>query len=173
MQSLIALNIRSRSVTTEVLDAITSASKNRGAYLLVSQVYAEQVHDLFNYGMNACNDQALVKNCIVELFLLVGGRPELLQEGESADVNVLKIFRRLLIEQIASREERSISNIHKNLFSTESQMTQALTSLQLEALFLKFQRRLTYREVANIMDLTIEELRGQISKAVDILLRKK
>ena len=69
MQSMVALNIRSRSVTTEVLDAMASASKNCGSDLLISRVYAEQVHDLFNYGMNACDDQVLVKNCLVELFL--------------------------------------------------------------------------------------------------------
>jgi len=170
---MVALNIQSRSVTTEVLDALTRASKNRGADLVVSQVYAEQVHDLFNYGMNACNDQALVKNCIVELFLLVGPRPERLQDSESVDTNVFKMFRRLLIQHIASREQRSISDVHRNLFSADTQMTQALTSFQLEALFLKFQRKLTYREVASIMDLTIEQLHGQISKAVDILLHKK
>ena len=51
-------------------------------------------------------------------------------------------------------------------------MTQGLTSLQREALFLKFQRGLSYREVANVMDLTIEQLRSQISKAVDVLLHK-
>jgi DNA-directed RNA polymerase specialized sigma24 family protein len=173
MQSMVALNIRSRSVTTEVLDAMTSASKNCGADLLVWQIYAGHVHDLFNYGMNAWDDQALVKNCIVELFLLVGRRPDLLQEGESVDTNLIKMFRRLLIQQIDSRGERSISDINKNLFSAETQMAQGLTSLQLEALFLKFQRKLTYREVANIMDLTIEHLRSQISKAVEILLHKK
>ena len=51
-------------------------------------------------------------------------------------------------------------------------MTQGLTSLQREALFLKFQRRLSYREVANVMDITIEQLRSQISKAVDVLLHR-
>jgi DNA-directed RNA polymerase specialized sigma24 family protein len=173
MQSMIALNIWSRIVTTEVLDAMTSASKNCEADLLVSQVYAEQVHDLFDYGMNACDDQALVKNCIVELFLRIGSRPDLLQEGESVDTNVFKMFRRLLIQQIDSPGERSRPDIHKNLFSAETQITQGLTSLQLEALFLKFQRKLSYREVAAIMDLTIEQLRGQISKAVEILLNRK
>jgi DNA-directed RNA polymerase specialized sigma24 family protein len=168
MQSMVALNVRSRSVTTEVLDAMTSVLKNRGADLLVSQVYAEKVHDLFNYGMNACDDQALVKNCIIELFLLVGVRPDLLQEGESIDASVFKIFRRLLIQQI----DTPVSDNHKSLFSAETQMTQRLTCLQREALFLKFQRRLSYRDVANILDLTIEQLRGQISKAVDILLHK-
>ena len=173
MQSMVALNIRSRSVTTEVLDAMTSASKKFGTDLLVSQVYAEQVYDLFNYGMNARDDQALVKNCIVELFLRIRSRPELVQERESGNINVFKMFRQLLIQQIAAQDERLCSDIHKNFFSAETQMTQGLTSLQREALFLKFQRRLTYREVASIMDLTIEQLRGQISKAVDILLHKK
>lgn len=168
MQSMVALNIRSRSVTTEVLDAMTSALKNRGADLLVSQVYAEKVHDLFNYGMNACNDQALVKNCIIELFLLVGVRPDLLHEGESIDASVFKTFRRLLTQQI----DTPVSDNRKSLFSADTQMTQRLSCLQREALFLKFQRRLTYRDVATIMDLTIEQLRGQISKAVDILLHK-
>ena len=172
MQSMVALNIRSRSVIKDVLDAITRAS-NHGAELLVSQVYAEQVHHLFNYGMNACDDQVLVKNCVVESYLLVGSRPDLLQEGESFDTNIFKMFRRVLIQQVTYREEGSISDIHKNLFSAETPMTHGLTSLQREALFLKFQRRLTYREVANIMDLTIEQLRSQIAKAVDILLHKK
>ena len=98
---MVALNIRSRSVTTEVLDAMIRSS-NHGADVLVSQFYAEQVHHLFNYGMNACDDQALVKNCIVELFLLIGGRPDLLREGGSVDTNLFKMFRRLLIQQIVT-----------------------------------------------------------------------
>ncbi|HEX6893477.1 MAG TPA: hypothetical protein VF141_22350 [Chryseolinea sp.] len=173
MQSMVALNIRSRSVTTEVLDAMTSASKNFGADLLVSRIFAEKVHDLFNYGMNACDDQALVKNCIIELFLHAAGRPELLQEGESVDTDVFKMFRRLLVRQITSCRQKLTSDIRTDLFLDETQMTQGLTNLQREALFLKFQRGLTYREVANIMELTIEDLRSQISKAVDVLLRKK
>jgi hypothetical protein len=173
MQSMVALNILSRSVTTEVLEAMTSVSKNCGADLLVSRIYAEKVNDLFNYGMNACDDQALVKNCIVELFLFVNGQPDLLQRGESVDNDVFKMFRRLLVEKMTSRDQRPISNSRKDLFSHETQITQGLTSLQREALFLKFQRGLTYREVATIMELTIEELRSQISKAVDILLRRK
>jgi len=173
MQSMVALNIRPGSVSTEVLDAMTSATKNYDANPPVSQLYTEQASDLFNYGMNACDDQTLVKNCIVELFLLVGRRPDLLQQGEWGHSNLFKMFRRLLIQQIDSLEERSISDVHKNFFSVETAMTQGLTSLQREALFLKFQRRLTYREVANIMDLTIEQLRSQISRAVDVLLNKK
>ena len=169
---MIALNIHSRNTTTEVLGTMIRTS-NRETDVLVSRLYCEHVHPLFNYGMNACDDQALVKNCIVELFLLVGVRPDLVHEGESVDTCVFKMFRRLLIQQIAASRQRSISFIHDNFFSATTQITQGLTSLQREALFLKFQRRLSYREVANVMDITIEQLRGQISKAVDLLLHPK
>jgi len=160
---MVALNIRSRNAITEVLDAMIRTSDHE-TDVLVSRLYAEHIHNLFNYGMNACDDQALVKNCIVELFLLIGGRSDLLREGASVDSSLFKMFRRLLM--VTSRT--SI----ENFFSAETQMTQGLTSLQREALFLKFQRRLSYREVANVMDITIEQLRCQISKAVDVLLHR-
>lgn len=166
---MVALNIRSRSVTTQMLGVMTSSS-NYGTDHLISEVYCKQVHHLFNYGINACRDQALVKNCIFELFLLIGVRPDMVQEGGSVDTNIFKMFRRLLIQQVAASGERSISIIHENFFSDETQMAQGLTSLQREALFLKFQRRLSYREVANVMDLTMAQLHSQISKAVDLLL---
>ena len=163
---MVALDIRSRNVITEVLDAVIRTSDHE-ADDLVSRLYAEHIHNLFNYAMNACDDQALVKNCIVELFLLVGSRSDLLREGGSVDSNLFKMFRRLLMQQIVT----SRASI-EDFFSAETQITQGLTSLQREALFLKFQRRLTYREVANVMDITIEQLRSQISKAVDLLLRR-
>src|SRR5688572_16976554 len=168
MRSMVALNVRSGSITTEVLGSMMSAS-NRGAEVLVSQVYAEKVHHLFNYGMNGCDDHGLVKNCIIELFSLIASRPDIVQEGRSIDTNIFKVFRRLLIRHLSASRERSISVIPEIFFSAETQMTKGLTSLQREAIFLKFQRRLTYREVANVMEITIEELRSEISKAVDRL----
>jgi DNA-directed RNA polymerase specialized sigma24 family protein len=164
---MVALDIHSRSAITEVLDAVIRTS-DHDADVLVSRLYAEHIHNLFNYGMNAYGNQALVKDCVVELFLLVGSRFDLLREGGSVDSNLFKMFRRLLMQQIVT----SRTSI-EDFFSAETQMTQGLTSLQREALFLKFQRRLTYREVANVMDITIEQLRSQISKAVDLLLRRE
>ena len=64
---MVALDIRSRNVITEALDAVIRTSDHE-AGVLVSRFYAEHIHSLFNYGMNACDDQALVKNCLVELF---------------------------------------------------------------------------------------------------------
>src|SRR5688572_22750232 len=163
---MVALDIRSRNAITEVLDAVIRTSDHEDDNL-VFRLYAEHVHNLFNYGMNACDDKVLVKNCIVELFLLIGGRSDLLRKGASVDSSLFKTFRRLLMLEIVT----SRTSI-ENFFSVETQITQGLTSLQREALFLKFQRRLSYREVASVMDITIEQLRSQISKAVDVLLHR-
>ena len=50
---MIALNIHSRNTTTEVLGTMIRTS-NRETDVLVSRLYCEHVHPLFNYGMNAC-----------------------------------------------------------------------------------------------------------------------
>lgn len=171
MRSMVALNIRPGRLISEVLEAMSAS--NRRTELFVSRVYAEKVRNLFNYGMNACNDQALVENCIEELFLQIDGRPDLLLESGSIDGNLFKIFRRLLIKNISSTNKTSTSHIRENLFSSAPQITQGITSLQREALFLKFRSGLSYCEVAKVLDLTTGQLRSQASKAVDVLLDKK
>lgn len=171
MGSMVALNIGSGSVITELMGSMMSTS-NHEVEVLVSRVYAEKIHHLFNYGMNACHDQALVKNCILELFSFIVNRPDIVQKGGVVDSEIFKIFRRLLLQQLAVLKEMSKSVTQENFFSVEPKMSQGLTNLQREALFLKFQRTLTYREMANVMDITIEQLRSQISKAVDLLLHR-
>jgi DNA-directed RNA polymerase specialized sigma24 family protein len=171
MRSMVALNIRSGRVISEVLGAMSAS--NHGTKVLVLRVYAKRVHHLFNYGMNACDDQVLVKNCIEELFSRIGGRPDLLQDEGSVDTNLFKMFRRLLIRHIASLKRKPTSDIRENFFSFEPSMMRGLTSLQREALFLKFRGGLNYREIASVLDVTIDQLQTQISKAVDVLLHKK
>jgi len=168
---MVALDIRSRNVVTELLGAMIRVSGHEEE-VPVSQRYAEQVHHLFSYGMNACGDQELVKDCLVELFALMQGQTDLLRESNSVDTKMFKLFRRLLIRQIDSSRASSICVIHRNLFSKETQITKELTNLQREALFLKFHCRLTYREVANVMDLTTEDLHRQVCEAVDGLLHR-
>jgi len=167
---MVELNIRPGRIISEVLDAISVS--NRRTKVLVLRVYAEKVHHLFNYGMNACNDQTLVENCIEELFLHIEDRPDLRLDSGSIDGNLFKIFRRLLIKHTATAKKRSTSGICENLFSTPRPMTQRITNLQREALFLKFRSGLSYREVASVLDLTSSQLLNQVSKAVDILLDK-
>lgn len=160
MQTIVTFEWSS-NVANEVVGA-TASTTNHRADLPVSKVFGEQVHHLYNYGMNACDDRVLVNNSIVQCFLLVGTRPELLKQHQSVVSNVFKAFRRILIQ-----------NKGASLFTSRNEMSRVLTSLQQEALFLKFERKLAYCEVAIIMDLPIEQLRRQISKALDNLVRDK
>jgi DNA-directed RNA polymerase specialized sigma24 family protein len=165
---MVALNIRPGRIISEVLD--TMSASNRRAEVLVLRVYREKVHHLFNYGMTACNDQTLVKNCIEQLFLHIDGQPDLLLDSGSIDSNLFKIFRRLLIKQIEYPKKTSTSNNRENLFSSAPQTTRGISSLQREALFLKFRIGLSYGEVAKVLDLSTGQLQSQVSKAVDVLL---
>ena len=159
MQTIVTLDW-SRNATNEVKTATANIS-NHWVDLPVSKVYAERINHLFNYGMNACGDQASVKHCIVQCFLRIGA-PKLQKDDDLAVINTFKVFRGLLTQQTGTR-----------FFEKETETMRGLTSLQREALFLKFQCRLTYREVADIMHLPIEQLRGHISKAMSTLLRGK
>ena|SRR5688572_26661507 len=160
MQTIVTFDW-TRSIVSERV-APKSIIEDHRTDVAISKAYAEYVQHLFNYGMNACNDRVLAKNCIVQCFLLVGTQPEILAEDESVVTNIFKVFRRLLIQET-------------NLLSqpAQSESTHELTSLQQEALFLKFHCRLTYREVAKIMDLQIEQLRSLISKTVGVFVREK
>jgi DNA-directed RNA polymerase specialized sigma24 family protein len=167
---MIALNISSRSVVSEVLGAMRASTQ--GTNPSPMRVFAKKVYHLFNYGMNACDDQTLVKNCLDELFLRIVNRRELLHDGGSVETNIFKTFRQLLILRIASVKGGRTCDIHENLFSPRTAMIHGVTSLQREALFLKFRSGLSYREVAFVMDETIDQLQSQISLAVDVLLQK-
>jgi DNA-directed RNA polymerase specialized sigma24 family protein len=171
MRSMVALNISSRSVVSEVLGAMSTSTQ--GANVSPTRVFAEKVYHLFNYGMNACDDQALVKNCLEDLFSRLASRPELLNDGGSVDTSIFKTFRRLLILRIASLKGRPTCDIHANLFSPQPAIINGLTSLQREALFLKFRSGLSYHEVAFVLDVAIDQLQSQVSMAVDVLLQKK
>ena len=158
MQPIITLDWP-KFAAREVVRQKASAT-NKRADLLVSKVYKQHVNHLYNYGMNVFNDPALVKNCIVKCFLLLASQPEVLDQDQSDATNVFKTFRRLVNPKKDT-----------NVCIPGTEMIGEFTTLQHEALFLKFQCKLTYREVADIMELPIEQLRTQISRAMSVLLQ--
>ncbi|HEX6226334.1 MAG TPA: hypothetical protein VFZ52_18070 [Chryseolinea sp.] len=166
-----ALNISLKNITRGASEPLARATDCREE--LVSRVYAGQVRHLFNYGMNACGDERLVKTCISDVFLLIAERPKALGAGKFAEANILKMFRRHLIRMIAFAGEDTISDVSKNLFPATLETTNGPTNVQREALFLKFQRGFSYYQVATIMNLSPEQVRNEISYAADFLLHQK
>ena len=166
-----ALNISLKNITGGATEALAGATDCREE--LVSHAYAGQVRHLFNYGMNACGDERLVKNCISEVFLLIAERPKALGDGKFVEVNILKMFRRHLIRRVAFVGEDTISDVSKHLFPATLRTTNGLTNIQREALFLKLQRGFSYYQVATVMDLLPEQVHNEISSAADILLHQK
>ena len=125
---------------------------NQVEELSFSQLHYEQVQRLFNYGMNACGDHELVQDCLMASFVNIRNLPEPLS-GSSIDSSLFKLFRGILIQQMADRRKSSATDVLENLFTARTaQVIRRLPGLQREAIYLKFNSGLSDREVSIVME---------------------
>ena len=169
MQTMVALDIpfskNENATLYTLLEEIDQAGESS-----FSQLFNEQVQRLFNYGMNCCADRALIMNCLLEFFRFVRDRPKALRESKTLDCSLFKLFRAVLMGRIGVKYRSPVGGSPENLFPAGTvRMVQGLTSFQREAIFLRFNGKLSSDEVATVMNLSIEYVRGQISEAVEIL----
>src|SRR5688572_9746689 len=91
------------SVNSETRDT----DNQRDNELSFFRLYKRHVHPLFNYGMHACNDPELVKDCLQELFIRARDQREVRSVDGSVKANLFKIFRELLIQEVSVRRGQS------------------------------------------------------------------
>lgn len=166
-------------------------SFKKGNELAFSVLYNKYVQRLYNYGVHACKDSALVKDCIQEMFILLWEKRERLTDVTSVNFYLFKSFRRLLMKRLTLRRKLLISlteikdpsfaflpSLEDSIIDEESererskklkQSIQALTKRQREAIFLRFFNQLSYAEVAAVMELNVDSVYNIISKAIDSL----
>jgi len=172
-------------------DEVLWSKLKEGNELAFSVLYKRHASRLFNYGMHACKDRELVKDCLQELFARLWSKRETLGVAGSVNYYLFKSYRRLLIgklianrkfslpfqsepssmfEFIPSNEELLIEDESKTLQTEElKSCINALTKRQREAIFLKFFSDLSYHEVSSIMELRVDSVYNLISKAIDVL----
>lgn len=143
---------------------------------------------LFNYGYKIVPNEALVKDCIQDLFLIIWRRHEHLSEAYSVKAYLIQSLRRRLIKDIKKKEKRSDRNqvfmdrffeeiynveeliIHFEIKSEQKQKLeegiQSLSNREREAIFLKFYGGASNREIAQIMEINIQSVYNHISKAL-------
>src|SRR5687767_2515000 len=184
-----------RSTSEQSLDDSTLwLSFKKGNDLAFSILYNKYVHRLYNYGMHTCQDKNLVLDCLQELFTLLWDRREKLSEVTCVNYYLFKSYRRLLMNRLTMARKFliSLSDREGHGFdfapSTEEAMIEeeweiernrkirnslsALTKRQREAIYLKFFNKLSYHEVAAIMDLHVDSVYNLISKSIDVLRKK-
>ena len=172
-------------------EAILWQAFREGDRQAFSVIYEKYYHALFNYGCKITPERAVVKDSIQNLFVKLWKSKENLSAPSSIKFYLFKALRRIIIEEITQKNPAFHSielsdNYHFEItLSHEITMIndqtdrerraymikalQVLTKKQKEAVFLKFYDRLSYEEIAAVMQLSTKAVYNLIARAIETL----
>ncbi|MEQ8925875.1 MAG: sigma-70 family RNA polymerase sigma factor [Fulvivirga sp.] len=138
-------------------------------------IYDKYFSVLYGYGMQFCQNKALIKDCIQDLFIELWTKKGSLPEVHAVKYYLFQCIRRKVIKTITKKNflgdasssvefhlQSDISTetaiINEEIVQDNAKRIQCsldrLTSRQREAVFLKFYESLSYNEIALIMHLS-------------------
>lgn len=153
-------------------------------------IYSENAEKLYRYGLKFTSDSALVEDVLQDLFTGLIKNRNSLGDTDNILFYLLKSFKRMLLRKIQSekRYDRNeeieryhfevvwsvehdliLSEFSKHKQKMLSEALQKLTPRQKEAIYLRFTRELDYREVAGLMNISVEACRNLIAKGIAVL----
>ncbi|MDN5213172.1 sigma-70 family RNA polymerase sigma factor [Fulvivirgaceae bacterium BMA12] len=155
-------------------------------------IYKNHAQDLYSYGTSIANDSAFVKDCIHDLFLDLWQRRKKLADVSSIRLYLFKALRNKILKEKAKRkplraevednynfqfEYSSESLMIHNQFSEERRKKlrlalESLTQRQREAIFLKFYKKLSYKEVAAVVGITQKATYKLLARSIQMLRNK-
>jgi RNA polymerase sigma factor (sigma-70 family) len=160
------------------------------AYAYLYNAYFDK---LYYHGLRIHADPSLVKDCIQELFIKVWRTKENLGQPVSIRNYLAEALKRTILKEVAKQKYTSQANLpadyyfesvlshEKQLIDiqvSEEQMKQLETSLkkltkrQRDAIHLKFYGKLSYEDIAEIMELNVRSVYNLISKALEVLYQE-
>ena len=160
----------------------------RGDEQAYSTLYTTYFVQLFRYGRKFTHDIELIEDCIQDLFVSLWKSKESLSLPESVKNYLFKslrfaIFKKLKIKDDVNRDENSLYDYSKEVTISQEafliqeieegerkvQIEKALSNLpkrQREAIFLKFYSEMTYQEIADLMEISVQAVYNLISKSL-------
>ncbi|MDN3668920.1 RNA polymerase sigma factor [Echinicola jeungdonensis] len=152
-------------------------------------IYRQYMNALYNYAYQVSRDQDLARDAIHTLFIKIRRKRKELPEVHNIKAYLMKIIYRLILDALKQKQKSHplIENPHDNLFpvelSPESQMINQevseekrskledalnqLSKRQREALLLMYREELSYKEIAEILELEhVKSARKLIYRAV-------
>jgi RNA polymerase sigma factor (sigma-70 family) len=153
-------------------------------------LYNSYIKKLYHHGMGIHPDPDLVKDCIQELFIKVWRIKQNLGQPVSIRNYLAESLKRIIIEELAKQKYKLKASLSEDYYfevvlshelqlidiqiSEErmKQLEQALKNLtkrQRDAIHLKFYGKLSYEEIAEIMDLNVRSVYNLVSKALEAL----
>lgn len=160
----------------------------RGDEQAYSTLYTTYFVPLFRYGKKFTQDNELIEDCIQDLYVNLWKSKENLGFPESVKNYLFKslrfaIFKKLKIKEEINPNENNLEDYSKDFtISQEAFLIQeieederkvkiekALSNLpkrQREAIFLKFYSDMTYQEIADLMEISVQAVYNLISKSL-------
>ncbi|SRR5690554_5763567 len=169
------------------------ASFKKGDDKAFELIYCHNFDKLYFYGLKFTSNHVWVEDAIQELFSELLNKRKHLGDTDNILFYLLASFKRKLLRKIQGEQrfdyDESMENIGFDVvWSVEQEiilreiseqkskmLLQALNELtprQKEAIYLRFTRELDYKEVAALMDISVEACRNLISRAISILRKK-
>ncbi|WP_168171966.1 RNA polymerase sigma factor [Algoriphagus sp. A40] len=171
-------------------DRVLWESVKKGNELAFSSLFKKFINPLYNYGMHFFSDSDLVKDCIQELFTSIWLKKESLSDVVQVKFYLFKSFRNLFFAKISSSKHAIKKDFWDEDFgemedSKESEWIQeeesveisklvqhaiqGLTRRQREAVILRFYNNLDYKQISEVMGISVEAAHNLNSKAIQLL----
>ncbi len=153
----------------------------------LSFIYTENSVKLYQYGLKFTPDNTMVEDSIHDLFVELIKNRKTLGDTENILFYLLKAYKRKLLKKLQkgkrlNLEEDMETQNFEIIWSIEYEIIleeitehksklllkvlKKLTPRQKEAIYLRFSKELNYKEIAGIMDISIEACRNLICGAV-------
>lgn len=152
-------------------------------------IYCKHVQSLFRFGCHITNDEALVKDCIHDVFIDLSKYRSGLGKTNNIKLYLLKSLKRKIIKSLDKRGIFGMTDPEKFPFyycnSVEDdfvedeserqryqQLEKAMASLserQKEAIYLKFVSNLSYDELSKVMKLNNQSARNLVFRGLEKL----
>ena len=162
-----------------------------GKKAALARIYQGEVDALFRYGCQFTADQALVQDCIQDLFIELWKNREGIGTTTAIRQYLLVALRRKIVRQLqqqSNRQERAEkvqasspdqeAAADEQLIATEEVNTQQqqiaaalnlLSDRQREVLYLKYFEELDYKEIAAMLDINYQSVRNTASAGLKAL----
>lgn len=143
---------------------------------------------LFDYGRNLCTDSQLIQDCIQDTFIEIWSKKERLGQTDSIKFYLFKSLRRKVYRRLRRESKVCVSDTIKQDLSSHLELSpegvmiagessvltkkilgeavEGLSDRQKEAIYLRFYRELSFREVSMIMGIKIKSTYRIVSQAV-------
>lgn len=166
-----------------------TAFKN-GEERAISLIYTEQVEKLYHYGLKFTSESAIIEGSIQDIFADLIKNRKTIGHTDNITFYLMKSFKRKLLRKIATKnmyvsddqipeyEFNVIWSIEHDIILkevSEQKITllkdalKQLTSRQKEAIYLRYTKEMNYKEVSEIMGISVEACRNLISNAITSL----